>query len=331
MCYVTTAVALPHSRVSLHKAGRGLRVGQPARLVNGSRPLLKSGGVGGPNGTVFDDWANTTNASIVGIRSINISHGDQVDAIQVSYLLANGSIYQAPRHGNYTTPPITITFESDEYVVKVEGKTNNAIVDQLTITTMGPSYETRVYGPFGKTGNLSFAFEGYVMAFHGRSGNLLDNIGVYSLELAKKSDTYGGKGGSPFDDLVDGRIPPVTGISRLYVWHEQIIGAIQVEYILLGNTTYLAEVRGNHDSPDLTLSTIEFSSQEQIIAFHGTTGEIYNLVNTLEITTRKQDGFIGSYGPFGKNEKEPFSFVGNIYGFFGASGNNIDTLGVYYT
>ena len=49
----------------------------------------------GPGGSHFDDGTKYLN--IVGIRAINIRSGDQVDAIQVDYALADGTIFNAPQ------------------------------------------------------------------------------------------------------------------------------------------------------------------------------------------------------------------------------------------
>lgn len=73
-------------------------------------------------------------------------------------------------------PPVNTTLVPEEFITKIEGKTNGGLVDQLTITTRGPDYEVKVYRPFGKTGNLSFMFEGHMVALYGRSSNMLDRI-----------------------------------------------------------------------------------------------------------------------------------------------------------
>ena len=95
--------------------------------------------------------------------------------------------------------------------MRLEG---NQLVDQLTITTVGPDYEMKVFGPFGRTGLLSFSFDGHIVGFYGREGDLLDRIGVYFVELLKKSDTYGGEGGSEFDDKADINSPPIVSWLR---------------------------------------------------------------------------------------------------------------------
>jgi hypothetical protein len=297
--------------------------------VTMSRPLMKSPGEGGLNGTSFDDLSdfNFALANITGVRNISISSGDQVDSMQVTYVLSNGSLFQAPRRGKVSHPPVNISLTSEESIVRLEGKTNGALVDQITITTIGPEYERKVYGPFGKTGLLSYSFDGHIVGFHGRSGDLLDRIGVYSLQLLKKSETFGGTGGSEFDDKADLNNPPIVRIAQLHIWNGELIDAIQAQYLLLGGEFMLGKKHGEGNSGNLT--TINFADGEEIVSMLGQSGD--NYVNQLTFITKKKDGSEGRYGPFGTIGKHSFSIYGNILGFFGTSGLLIDTIGVYYT
>ncbi len=295
-----------------------------------SRPLSKSPAQGGPNGTAFDDLVDydfNGVATIIGVRSINISFGDQVDSIQVTYILSNGSLFETPRRGKLSDQPlVNITLTPEESITKIEGKTNGALVDQLTITTVGPDYERKVYGPFGKTGLLSFSFEGHVIGFHGGYGDLLDKIGVYSVELLKKSDEYGGEGGSRFDDKADIKTPPIVRISQINIWNGELIDAFQVEYLLLGGSFTLGPKHGQGNSGILT--TITFAEGEKISAMEGQIGD--NYLSQLTFITEKEDGSEGKYGPFGTIGKHSFYINGNILGFYGFAGHLIDKIGVYY-
>lgn len=166
------------STISLFKAPQRLQ-----DINEGTRPLIKSSGQGGLNGTTFDD-VFTGGVKVVGLHSINISCGDQLDAFQVIYFLSNGSLYQGPKHGKSSHPPFTIILGANEYVSEIQGQTDGVYIFQLTITTVGPEYERKVYGPFGTTSRISFSFKGHIIGFHGRSGDRLDNVGVYSFEKA---------------------------------------------------------------------------------------------------------------------------------------------------
>lgn len=71
------------------------------------------------------------------------------------YILTNGSLYRAPRHG-YAFYKLVVIHDI-EHVTLVEGMTNGTFINQLTITTLGPDYEKRVYGPFGKETPCSYS------------------------------------------------------------------------------------------------------------------------------------------------------------------------------
>lgn len=218
----------------------------------------------------------------------------------MTYILANGSEFTTPWRGKVSNPPITINLTSEESIVKIEGKTNGELVDQMTITTVGPDYEMKVYGPFGRTGLLSFSFEGHIVGFYGRAGDLLDRIGVYSLELLEKSDQFGGSGGSEFDDKSDINTPPIVRIAQLHIWNGELVDALQPEYLLLGGEFLLGKKHGQGNSNSLT--TITFAEGEEIITMQGQSGENYVAQLTL-----KQDGSEGKYGPFGTIGKHSFS------------------------
>ena len=306
----------------------------------GSRLIVKSPEEGGQKGgEAFDDLMllNTSHTSIVGIHSINISYGQQINAIQVTYLLSNKSLFEGPLHGKISKPPVTITLGPDEYVARISGRTNGDLIDQLTIVTLGPpEYEHKVYGPFGSDGKSVFVFEGYILGFHGRSGDLLDNLGVYGINNAKKSQEYGTHTddqylGRPFDDNINLGVPPIIGISRLYVWHNSLVPSIQIEYLLLGGGTKLGERHGTAFASG-NLTTVTFDEGEQLIELRGKTGEMYYAyIDQLSFTTLKEGGVYARYGPFGKLGNADFLFQGNICGFFGSSGSYVFGLGAYYT
>uniref|UniRef100_A0A0E0BNV8 Jacalin-type lectin domain-containing protein n=1 Tax=Oryza glumipatula TaxID=40148 RepID=A0A0E0BNV8_9ORYZ len=63
-----------------------------------------------------------------------------------------------------------------EYVMEVSGTYNsNVVVMSLRVAT-----NLRAYGPFGRAEGTSFTASGRVVGFFGRSGELLDSIGVYT-------------------------------------------------------------------------------------------------------------------------------------------------------
>ena len=164
------------------------------------------------------------------------------------------------------------------------------------------------------------------MAFHGRSGHLLNSTGTYSVELLKKSDLYGGEGGGEFDDKADIKTPPIVRISAIHVWSALLVDAIQVEYLLVGGNFLLGNKHGEGNSNNLT--TVTFAEGEELVGLEGQTGD--NYVDQISFITKKQDGSDGKYGPFGRIGKETFTISGKILGFYGFSGLLIDKIGAYY-
>ena len=127
---------------------------------------------GGRGGRAFDD----KNDNIVGIIGMRIRSGNQIDSIQVTYRLKDGSIYEAPRHGGTGGSESSFTLADGEVLVRMEGMTNGVLVDMLTFYS---NFNNR-YGPYGVTGLVPFSVEGLeIVAFFGRAGNLLDAVGVY--------------------------------------------------------------------------------------------------------------------------------------------------------
>ena len=82
----------------------------------------------------------------------------------------------------------SFTLAANERIVRMEDKSNNVLVDQVTFITMTADGTQRSYGPFGKTSKTPFSVEGYIIGFYGRSGNFLDALGTYYLKSVKKSD-----------------------------------------------------------------------------------------------------------------------------------------------
>ena len=150
------------------------RVGAvPTCYKNMDCSLFKSPQYGGSGGGAFNDLKSYPD--IVGIRGLRIRSGNQVDSIQATYLLRYGNTIEGPKHGGYGGSEHSFTLGEGEVLTGMEGKTNGMLVDQLTFH----SNWGRKYGPYGRTGRTLFKVEGTAfVAFFGRSGNLLDAIGV---------------------------------------------------------------------------------------------------------------------------------------------------------
>ena len=317
------------------------------------RPLVKSEGEGGDGGIEFDDMEEFNSSNIIGIHSINILseflEDSAIYSIGVVYVLSNKSLLTVPSRGKpfneFTN--FSIVLKPEEQIVKVEGKVDGDTIEQytrigqLTITTVGPDYKHTIYGPFGDQGMLSFAFEGQIIAFHGRSDDYLNQIGVYSLAKLTRSQQYSGKGfnefndesGDEFDDISDLNYPPIVAINSISIWvSDEKVAAIQMGYLLLDGSTLLGKQHGSIPTTNFNTTTITLEDGDKLIALQGEINEM-NMriwyISQLNFIIRTRNGMT-MHGPFGSQEGDPFYFQGNILGIYGNSGSLIYSIGVYY-
>ena len=318
------------------------------------RPLVKSEGVGGDGGIEFDDMEEFNSSNIIGIHSINICSNFLEDSpifsIGVVYVLSNKSLLTVPSHGHFNyehSMNFSIVFKPEEQIVKVEGKVDGDIIGQLTITTVGPDYKHTIYGPFGNTGTLSFAFEGQIIAFHGRSDYDLNQIGVYSLAKLTRSQQYSGKGlghddefGYQFDDISDLNYPPIVAIKSISIWVGDIawderytVAAIQMGYLLLDGSTLLGKPHGYIPTTNFTSTTIPLEDGDTLMALQGEISTVnmqYWFISQLNFLILTSNG-VKMHGPFGSQGGVPFYFYDNILGIYGNSDSaGIYRIGVYY-
>lgn len=299
------------------------------------RPLQKYIGKGGKGGAEFDDLHSFRSANIVSIHSLSISAGDYIDSIGVVYLLANKSLLHTPERGLSSKPPVNISLAEEGFMTtKIEAETDGSLITRLTITALGPSYVHKVYGPFGKGGTQSFTVEGQIIALNGRSGDSLDNIGVYKLASLTRSDQYGPDLATDFDDYADLQYPPIVRIQSIKVWNSVLIEAFQVEYLLIDGRTLVGETHGFRYGTNLT--TIVFDKDENIVTLKGKleinlqTAQKY--IGQLSFVTSKANGKLKEYGPFGVwgRDSDSFSVHGKILSFHGGSGALLYRIGAYF-
>ena len=137
---------------------------------------LQSDLFGGAGGNFFDDYED--NNYIAGIVGMRIHAGDQVDSIQVTYRLNDGTTYTAPRRGGAGGGEHTFTLADGEKLTRMEVMTNGVVVDRLTFY----SNLNNEYGPYGTNGGTLFSVTASeIVAFFGQVGsfNIMDAIGVY--------------------------------------------------------------------------------------------------------------------------------------------------------
>ena len=147
-------------------------------------------------GADFDDLVMAINShrNIVGIKALHIQNAQRNFSIQVTYLLANGSTWDAPKHGGHEDPSTSDSddfvyeFKQGEEIVRIWGcllPSSDNSIGCLRIQTTLATYE-----PFGWRSlsltcdggtDLSFDFSGRIIAFYGHSVSAINAIGVYYI------------------------------------------------------------------------------------------------------------------------------------------------------
>lgn len=277
----------------------------------------------------FSDYLEITNY-VNGVRSIVLTYSDQVDSIQITYLLSNKSLYKAPTHGSVKNinPPVEIKLAPGEFVHKIEGESNGVHIDQLSITTFRPKkFVMKKYGPFGGRGNTSFSSEGYVVCFYGSAGEALNTIGFFQLDPIKRSSLSGGSGKLlTFDENPDTEFfPPIVKINKLFVYHDKVIRSIRAQYKLMDGTTRMGRKYGGNGG---RLNVISYDSDDKIIGLEGS-AESDRICHFTFVSQKKDYSKIYN-GPYGWSCPNAFSLTGNIFGLFGVADNTIVGFGVYY-
>ena len=145
-------------------------------------PVQKNGPFGGDGGEEFADPIETHIPPIVNIRELRIRHGNGVESIGADYELLGGGSYEAPDHGGSEGTPIVVTLVNKELIVCVSGKTNATQVGQFAFTARKQDGSSATYGPYGITDEMEFGVSGRIVGFFGRSGEVLNSLGVFSVE-----------------------------------------------------------------------------------------------------------------------------------------------------
>ena len=292
--------------------------------------IYESQEFGGRGGQGFSDPIEDYIPAIVGIKAIKICHQAVIESIQVTYLLADGSTYVAPKHGGNRGTETYIEFDAREELRKVFGQSNNLVINQLTFVTKSANGIEKKYGPFGQTRVHPFPFEvtGKIFCVFGRSGLSLDAIGFYMASNPIEtisSPTHGGSGGAHFNDPISTHSPQIVGIRALRIRHGNQVDSIQATYILEDGATWVAPKHGGSGGSE---SYIQFDAGEFITIVDGKTNG--TLVDQFTFTTEKGDGSVRKYGPYGNTGQTAFSVSGHVIGLLGKSGNLLDAIGFHF-
>ena len=280
-------------------------------------------GEGGDN--YFDDQLNYY--KLVGVHNFTIWHGNQIDAIQVTYRKADGELFVAEKHGGDGGEKSSYTLSTDEVMVGIEGFTTDVVVDRISfrIANTGTG-EIKKIGPFGTTGINPYSLDGLILCFYGRYGTMLDGIGAYYLDIPSEGPVFGGDSGASWQDPVMWNPHPIVGITGITVWSGKSVDAIKIQYELLWGSQYNGDKHGGDGG---SASNIYLDPGEVIEEVRMSVG---GYINQVKFVTRRQDGSTGEYGPYGEagDDDTDVKLYGRVIGFHGGEGNVLDALGVYY-
>lgn len=150
------------------------QVARNATLNRALKRVLRATGTHGGNGGVTFTDAPPPDSRL---SRIILRSGARLDAIQMEWTRADGSVVQGVKHGGGGGTEHIIVLANNESIVRVEGRSGTA-VDCLSFhTNMG-----KVYGPFGGSGGSSFNEDlpHGLRCCYGRSGALVDQIGFFT-------------------------------------------------------------------------------------------------------------------------------------------------------
>lgn len=150
--------------------------------------VVKVGPWGGSGGQAFY-MRSGRGGSPPRLLSVTLYHADAVHAFSFQYLHGDVVRTTEPSAGYYGSKGLraTINFASDEHLTAVEGTFGRCRSVPAKVVVTSLTFRTnkgRTYGPYGEENGTPFsipAANGCIVGFWGRTGWLLDAIGVYIM------------------------------------------------------------------------------------------------------------------------------------------------------
>lgn len=133
-----------------------------------------AGTYGGSDGRAFNELPENCNAVV---RRISVRCGTLLDAIQVTYRLANGQDSTYSRHGGGggSEHRIEIDVDGGERIYGVFGRSGGSVDNIGFVTSRG-----RIFGPYGECGGGPFTVNScHMRGIFGRSSSTIDSIGFF--------------------------------------------------------------------------------------------------------------------------------------------------------
>jgi hypothetical protein len=278
----------------------------------GGSPDLDFGPSGGRGGWAFHD-AVPANAHV---SRLKIWSDDYLDALQLFYKKADGTEGSFQKHGGNGGKLRTIGISSNTPVLKVFGRCGGWI-DSLSITVTGKEragneVSTTIFGGGGGH-NEGFQYrvpDGYELA--GLSGHSDDHVDCLGIILRKIPDTNAdtvartpvadfeiGPSGEYWEDednvkaelaIFHDRIPPGAHLSKMMVWSDDNVEAMQLFYKdASGNELPLHKEGGNDGQP----TTLIIDDHSPLTSITGRYGES---VLSMDVSVKGQATHCGGSG-----------------------------------
>ncbi|XP_039157320.1 mannose/glucose-specific lectin [Eucalyptus grandis] len=295
-------------------------------------PFKSVGLFGGSGGSSWDDGNHHANVRKI-IIVFEPSREPIIESITFQYEEEDGDLRLCERHGGTDQGEIHVIdlYDSDEYLTSISGYIRSSSSCPTVIRSLTFQSNKRTIGPVGDEKGVYFSSPttgGKIIGFYGRSGDHLDAIGVYFEPIShlypiKSIGPFGGLGGNAWDD---GKF---SGVREIEIMHDDMIHYIFFCYDKNGEPvcSYRRGAGTRNGKAKVTKVRLDYP-REYLTSISGYKRETDKpIVDSLTFYSNK-----GRYGPFGKEIGRYFGYPSTgskIIGFYGRSGSNLDSIGVY--
>jgi hypothetical protein len=142
-----------------------------------------------------------------------------------------------------------------------------------------------------------------------------------------KTTSYGGGGGTAWDDAQTLGAAPPAGFDRIAVRSGTLLDKIETTYALHGGGPLTLAHGGGGGGP----ASFDFVPREILIGIQGRSGALVDHISflTAVVYGGGDPPLLRTYGPYGGGGGAPFAIWGEIAAFHGRSGSLIDQIGCY--
>jgi len=289
---------------------------------------------GGRGGNAFSDLEPDQGARVIGVQ---VRAGDQVDSVQLMYMLRDGRTVAGPRHGGSGGNLSVFRLDADEYLVGISGR-SGSYIDSIQFQTNKRTSPT--FG--GNGGDRDFRIEvpanTQASGLTGRAGQYLDAIGLTFSPLRRwPNSSYGNSsgnappsgqtplsGGSGGSDFSDSDIPEGARIVEVRVNGGQFIDSVQMVYSVRDGRAFEAVRHGGEGG---RAASFRLKQGEYIVGLSGRCGRY---VDSLRIVTNFRTSQVFGGGGGDRDFRIDVPQGTQVTGFVGRSGMYLDAIGFTY-